>query len=124
MPLVPLCLSSIICLMRIERRSTTDQHSRLAAALAARARAALSVDLTKSGRPITLPILHLRATADRLMSRGSADIIASFAADLGIRDASAPHFMFQVAPRDCAAIIAGASGGWEAGRFDLSRGQL
>lgn len=73
--------------------------------LAARARAALAVDLLRAGRAVRRPVLCLRARSDRLVPKSAAQELARLAPDMQVRDIVAPHFLFQVAPRECAGAI-------------------
>ncbi|MRH98203.1 hypothetical protein GH784_23360 [Agrobacterium sp. CNPSo 675] len=76
-----------------------------ASVLSRRANSALTVDMTEQGHRITCPVLYLRATQDRLISRAAGADVARIAQRLTIEDISAPHFLFQVAPDECAAAI-------------------
>lgn len=69
--------------------------------LSIRARAALKVDYLGSPQPV----LYLRANADRLVPKSAAQHLSKIVPDLRIHDIAAPHFLFQVAPYECAAAI-------------------
>lgn len=73
--------------------------------LANRVRAALAVDLPRSGIVIRKPLLYLRAGADRLMPVGSAEVVAALAPQMQLAEIPAPHFLFQVEPECCARAI-------------------
>lgn len=75
------------------------------AALRARAMAALAVDVTALLRSITVPILYLCATEDRLIPASSATLIAALASDCRIVEFTAPHFLLQAVPALAAAEI-------------------
>jgi pimeloyl-ACP methyl ester carboxylesterase len=73
--------------------------------LTARARATLDIDLVKGARRVALPLLYLKASADRLIPSSAAQSIASIAPAMTIQEITAPHFLFQTAPEVCADAI-------------------
>jgi pimeloyl-ACP methyl ester carboxylesterase len=73
--------------------------------LSIRARAALKVDYLGSPQTVLQPVLYLRANADRLVPKSAAQHLSKIVPDLRIHDIAAPHFLFQVAPYECAAAI-------------------
>jgi pimeloyl-ACP methyl ester carboxylesterase len=63
------------------------------------------VDASEHLRKVTVPILYLRATHDRLVPRSSADRIARLSPRVRIVDIEAPHLLLQCAPRESAQVI-------------------
>jgi pimeloyl-ACP methyl ester carboxylesterase len=74
-------------------------------ALRARARAALSVDVSAKLAQIKLPILYLRASEDHVVSSACSAWIAALAPHTRIEVVQGPHFLLQVAPVDAVAAI-------------------
>jgi pimeloyl-[acyl-carrier protein] methyl ester esterase len=70
-----------------------------------RVKEALKVDLFHDNVHVTLPLLYLRGSADRLVSGKAAELVSSLAKNTSIRDIAAPHFLFQTEPRLCAEAI-------------------
>lgn len=73
--------------------------------LSTRAKEALLVDLVSAEFAVRQPLLYLRASADRLIPSGAADLVASIAGNISIRDIPAPHFLFQTEPALCAKAV-------------------
>lgn len=73
--------------------------------LRARARATLTVDNSDLLCRIQVPILYLRASEDRVVSRASSDIVVSLAPHTEVVEFSAPHFLIQVLPSQVAAAV-------------------
>jgi pimeloyl-ACP methyl ester carboxylesterase len=63
------------------------------------------VDASEDLQKVTVPILYLRATHDRLVPRSSADRIARLSPRVTVVDIEAPHMLLQCAPRQCAQEI-------------------
>ena len=84
-------------------RSTLAEVSM--ATLKARLAAVLSVDARPALSQIRVPVLYLRATKDRLVSRRCAAAIASTLAQTRIVDVEAPHMLLQAAPTAAAAAV-------------------
>jgi len=103
----------VLAFVLFGRWATPDRRSQLAATLsrvssevlAARAKAALNIDLVKHGHRLTLPLLYLRASADRLIPPSAARSVASIAPIMTVQEIAAPHFLFQTAPETCADAI-------------------
>ena len=95
------------------RWATPELRSELAAALSrvcpdvltARAEAALEINLEKDARRITLPLLYLRATEDRLIPSSAVRSIAGIVSAMTVQEITAPHFLFQTAPEACTDAI-------------------
>ncbi|HXU83657.1 MAG TPA: alpha/beta fold hydrolase [Polyangia bacterium] len=68
------------------------------AALACRARAAMAVDARELLRSCHVPVLYLRATADRLIARHHADDAQAILPRLKIRDIPGPHMALVTNP--------------------------
>lgn len=73
--------------------------------LRARARAALSVDVSALLPKIEVPLLYLRAAEDRVVPESSSELIASRVPDANVVVFQAPHFLLQVAPALAAASV-------------------
>lgn len=80
------------------------------AALRARARAVLSVDVSVSLARIEAPVLYLRASEDRIVPKLSADLVVSMAPDARVVEFAAPHFLLQVLPSAAASAVASFMG--------------
>jgi len=108
--LAPIALLSHLLLGRF---STTALRSALiralaqvsTAALRARMRAILSVNASAQLRSVTVPVLYLRASQDRLVpARASAQIVA-LAPHARVVELEAPHFLLQAAPSEAAEVV-------------------
>lgn len=86
--------------------------------LRARARAALAVDVSGLLSRVCVPMLYLRATEDRVVSRSSSELVVSRAPHTQVVEFVAPHFLLQVRPSEVAAAVNAFSG---ACGEDLSR---
>jgi pimeloyl-ACP methyl ester carboxylesterase len=80
------------------------------AVLRARVRAVLSVNVSSSLSRINVPLLYLRASEDRLVTRASSELIVSLAPHTKVVEFPAPHFLLQVLPSEAAAAVAGFMG--------------
>lgn len=85
----------------LKRTIASVSHS----ALKLRACEVLSVDASGDLRRIQCPILHFRATQDRLVPHRCAERIRSIARDTEVVDVEGPHFLLQAVPEDCARMI-------------------
>jgi pimeloyl-ACP methyl ester carboxylesterase len=107
---LPLALLSFLLLGRFS--STTLRRS-LAASLAqvspsalrARARAALTVDVSASLGRIGVPMLYLRASEDRVVPESASQSVIALAPDTTIAEFQAPHFLLQVLPAQAAVAV-------------------
>lgn len=103
----------VLAFALLGRSATPERRSRLAAALsgvsaevlAARVKSALDVDLMSDMRRLALPLLYLKASADRLIPSSAARSMAAAAPGMTIQEIAAPHFLFQTAPEACAQAI-------------------
>lgn len=73
--------------------------------LRARARAVLAVDVSGSLPMVRVPVLCLRASEDRVVSRSSSDLVAALAPQCKVVDFVAPHFLLQVSPSPVATHV-------------------
>jgi pimeloyl-[acyl-carrier protein] methyl ester esterase len=71
-----------------------------------RLQAIAAVDVTEKLRRVSVPILDLRATRDRVVSRASGDYIRKIRPDAKIADLDAPHLLLQTVTRDAVNAIA------------------
>lgn len=109
--LLPLRLLQFLLLGRFTSPALRDALARTLAqvtpeALRARARAALSVDVSDELRRIQVPVLYLRAAHDRVVPRSSSEHIAIRANNVRIVEFEAPHFLLQTLPSEVASSIA------------------
>ncbi|WP_426323875.1 alpha/beta fold hydrolase [Pseudoduganella sp. R-43] len=76
------------------------------AALRARMRAVLAVDVSDRLAACDAPILYLRATRDRLVPRTAAELVAKIKPSTKVVELDAPHFLLQTEPAQAAREIA------------------
>jgi pimeloyl-[acyl-carrier protein] methyl ester esterase len=76
------------------------------AALRARMRAVLAVDVCDRLAKCEVPILYLRATRDWLVPRAAARLVALIKPATRIIEFDAPHFLLQTAPQQAAREVA------------------
>lgn len=76
-----------------------------ASVLRARARAVLAVDVSASLSRVRVPVLYLRASEDRVVSRASSELVASLAQQTKVVEFTAPHFLLQVSPSPAASQV-------------------
>jgi len=77
----------------------------------ARIRAEPSVDATATLTKVRVPVLHLRATRDRVVPRAAADLILERCPLARVAELDAPHLLLQAAPVQAAALISDFSKG-------------
>lgn len=75
------------------------------AALAARIRAAASIDVSHLLARIGAPLLHLRAQHDRVVCSSAAATITRLRPDASLRVIPGPHALLQAQPQACAQAI-------------------
>lgn len=107
---LPMALLSFFVLNRFAtpalRAALAQALGRVApAALRARARAALSADVSALLPRVGIPLLYLRADQDRIVPRTSSELIASLVPHAEVVEFPAPHFLLQVLPRRAAATV-------------------
>jgi pimeloyl-[acyl-carrier protein] methyl ester esterase len=73
--------------------------------LRARAVATLRVDVSSRLSQITTPVLYLRATEDRLLSRKASDHILTSLPQARLAIIAGPHLLLQAAPTQCMQAI-------------------
>ena len=73
--------------------------------LRARARAVLAVDASASLSRVRVPVLYLRASEDRVVSRASSELVSSLAPQTNVVEFTAPHFLLQVSPSPVASQV-------------------
>jgi pimeloyl-ACP methyl ester carboxylesterase len=90
-----------------ELRSTLNQAlGRVSpAALRARLRGVLSIDVSDKLRQLRMPLLYLRATEDRLIPRAAGRLVSRLAPHARMVEVAAPHFLLQAVPSQAAAIV-------------------
>ncbi|UHQ20201.1 alpha/beta hydrolase [Lysobacter sp. KIS68-7] len=101
------------------RWSTPELRSSLASALAlvsptvlrSRAAAALRADASASLGAISIPVLYLRATQDRLLPATTIGSITAAIPHASVVDIPGPHLLLQAAPERAAKVIADHWGG-------------
>jgi pimeloyl-[acyl-carrier protein] methyl ester esterase len=67
--------------------------------LKARLEAVASIDVSEDLRRVTVPILYLRATGDRVVSHASCDYIRKIHPGIEIAELDAPHLLLQTVPQ-------------------------
>ncbi len=72
----------------------------------ARLAAVAAIDVTEKLRRVAVPILDVRATRDRVVSRVSSDYIRKIRPDASIADLDAPHLLLQTVTDDAVRAIA------------------
>jgi pimeloyl-[acyl-carrier protein] methyl ester esterase len=73
--------------------------------LTARLRAMAYIDVREQLRRLSVPLLYLRATADRVVPSRAGDEVAACARNARIVEIDGPHFLLQTQPRECARHI-------------------
>jgi pimeloyl-ACP methyl ester carboxylesterase len=76
------------------------------AVLRSRAASALRVDVSSRLKAITTPVLYLRASDDRLLSRAAGVRILGAILHAEAADVVGPHLLLQAFPEACAEIVA------------------
>jgi len=107
---LPLALLSFFVLGRFAssalRRSLAESLAQVSpSALRARARAALSADVSASLPCVGVPVLYLRASEDRVVPRSAAQSIVALAPAAKVLEFPAPHFLLQVLPSQAAVAV-------------------
>lgn len=75
--------------------------------LTARAKQVLTVDVREELRRVEVPMLYLRATADRLVSRRSRDEVVAVRPDVRVAEIDAPHLLLQRAAARAMEVVEG-----------------
>ncbi len=96
------------------RWGTPELHSSLQAAIASvtpavlrsRTISALRADASARLNAISVPVLYLRASEDRLLSPGASDRIKAGIPHARIVTIAGPHLLLQTAPQACAEAVA------------------
>ncbi len=76
------------------------------AALAARLRAVLAVDVSAPFATLDMPVLYLRAAYDRIVPRRASEQAARLNPHVRVVEIRASHFMLQTAPAEAAQAVA------------------
>jgi pimeloyl-ACP methyl ester carboxylesterase len=76
-----------------------------AAALRARLRAVLSVDVSSKMKKLLIPVLYLKASQDRLVPPSAGVYIADTYPKTQVISVDAPHFLLQVASDEAARVM-------------------
>lgn len=71
----------------------------------ARLRAVLAVDTTRFLCLITVPVLYLRASEDRVVFSSASAVISEQLGGVKVEEIEGPHFLLQARPRESAAAI-------------------
>lgn len=108
--LLPLALLSFFVLGRFSspalRRSLAESLAQVSpSALRARARAALSVDVSASLACVGVPVLYLRASEDRVVPKSASQSVVALAPATTVVEFQAPHFLLQVLPSQAAGAV-------------------
>jgi len=107
---LPLALLSFFVLGRFSspalRRSLSESLVQVSpSVLRARARAALSADVSASVPRVGVPVLYLRASEDRVVPESASQSIVALAPATKVVEFPAPHFLLQVLPSQAAAAV-------------------
>lgn len=70
-----------------------------------RLRAALEVDVTRRLSQISVPLLYLRASEDRVVSPSASALVLRHCPKAKVAALEGPHFLLQAKPREAAAAI-------------------
>jgi pimeloyl-[acyl-carrier protein] methyl ester esterase len=70
-----------------------------------RAQSAMRVNVSAKLKSIALPLLHIRATQDRLLSRHASEKILNGVNGSQLVDVTGPHLLLQTAPHECARVV-------------------
>ena len=88
------------------RRAHAQAMSRVSpSAIQARVAAILAVDYRTLLRRIEVPMIYLRARADRLIPASAGRAIQKLRPDCEFAEIDAPHFLLQTEPDSCAAAV-------------------
>ena len=98
---------------QLGRFATDALRSKLAEAIAgvspavirARLREVIDVDVSARLATIGVPLLYLRASHDRLISRASSEIVSRLKPETRVIQFEAPHFLLQTVPAEAAKIV-------------------
>ena len=74
-------------------------------AFRARFKAVLTVDASEKLSAITVPVLYMRASHDRVVPRSSSKHVSLLNPRTRIVDIEAPHFLLQTAPAEAAQVV-------------------
>jgi pimeloyl-ACP methyl ester carboxylesterase len=75
------------------------------AALRARLRSVLSVDVSAQLRAATVPTLYLQATRDQVVPAAASQLVSLLKPNTRVVQLDAPHFLLQAAPTEAARIV-------------------
>lgn len=73
--------------------------------LKARALAVLSVDVSQKLNGVSVPVLYLRASEDRVVPSGSSELVVSVKPTAEVVELVAPHFLLQAIPAVAAEVV-------------------
>lgn len=107
---LPLELISFFVLGRFSspalRRSLAESLAQVSpSVLRARARAALSVDVSALLARVSVPVLYLRASEDRVVPESASQSVVALASAAKVVEFLAPHFLLQVLPSQVAVVV-------------------
>jgi pimeloyl-ACP methyl ester carboxylesterase len=107
---LPACLLSWLLLGRFSspelRFALRQALARVSsAALRSRLSAVLNVDVSQKLRRLSVPLLYLRPTKDRLVPRGAARLVSRMVPGARVVEVAAPHLLLQAVPLQAAAIV-------------------
>jgi pimeloyl-ACP methyl ester carboxylesterase len=105
--ILPVSLLSFFVLGRFSSPALRDALGRSLtqvkeAVLRARARAALSVDVSASLSHVEVPVLYLRAAEDRVVPKSASQLVVQLVPSTKVVEFPAPHFLLQVLPSQTA----------------------
>ncbi len=107
---MPKALLSYLLLGRFSNRALRDDLSDAvaqvsASAFRARLKSVLSVNVTKELSELSIPILYLQASCDRVVPPCAAEVVSRLNPHTRVVHLEAPHLLLQVAPVEAARAI-------------------
>ncbi|SRR6266487_1000588 len=110
--LVPVRMAAVVLLGRFRSPALCARLSSAMASVSpsmwrARIRAVLSADVTMHLSKVTVPVLYLRATEDRVVPRSASELISLSLPSVRMVELEGPHFMLQAKPAESVALVQG-----------------
>jgi pimeloyl-[acyl-carrier protein] methyl ester esterase len=105
MPLVTTMMLGRYGSPAIRNKLSVAMESVLPSVWKVRAGAALNTDATAQFREIDAPMLYLRASKDRIVSRSMSEVMLRQQPKMKIVEIEGPHFLLQAKPREAAIAI-------------------
>jgi pimeloyl-ACP methyl ester carboxylesterase len=74
-------------------------------ALRARLKAVIDVDVSKKLATVSVPILYMRASQDRLVPASASALVSSLRPNTQVVELNAPHFLLQAVPEEAVKVV-------------------